>query len=60
MTAAVMYLPNVVRSLSRSFSPSTIVLKPFARSSSSSPVLTALDVDVVELFDSLRARCSRA
>ncbi len=41
MTLAVMYLPNVVRSLSRSFSPSTIGLKPSARSSSSSPVCTA-------------------
>ena len=40
MTDAVMYLPIVVFRLSRSFSPSTIVLNPAASASSSSPVLS--------------------
>jgi hypothetical protein len=40
MTDWVMYLPIVARSLSRSRRPSTIELKPEARSSNSSPVFT--------------------
>ena len=60
ITADVMYLPKVVRSLSRSLSPSTIVLKPFARSSSSSPVSHPLHVHVVELLDALERRVHAA